>query len=63
MPDGKTTDGRDLFKVDNSDKEWKVYNYLSEWADIAKSFDIATGQFEIGALLTLDRQWQKLEKL
>ncbi|OHE18578.1 MAG: hypothetical protein A2X96_00030 [Syntrophobacterales bacterium GWC2_56_13] len=27
------------------------------------SFDIATGFFEIGALLALDGQWQKLEKL
>ena len=56
MPDGRTTDGGDLFIVDNSDKEWKVRNYLSEWADIAKSFDIATGYFEIGALLALDGQ-------
>jgi hypothetical protein len=63
MPDSKMTDGGDLFIVDNSDKEWKVRNYLSEWADIAKSFDIATGYFEIGALPALDGQWQKLEKL
>ena len=63
MPDSKTTDGGALFIVDNSDKEWKVRNYLSEWVDNAKSFDIATGQFEINALLTLDGQWQKLEKL
>jgi len=63
MAKEKTTPGSDLFIVDNSDRDWKVSNYLSEWADIAKSFDIATGYFEIGALLALDGQWQKLEKL
>ena len=55
--------GADLFIVDNSDADWKVQQYLHEWADIATSFDIATGYFEIGALLSLDGQWQKLDKL
>jgi superfamily II DNA or RNA helicase len=58
-----TKSGSELFIVDNSDTEWKVKNYLHEWADLAHSFDIATGFFEIGALLALDGQWQKLEKL
>ncbi len=53
----------DLFIVDNSDKNWKVKNYLHEWADLAHTFDVATGYFEIGALLALDGQWQKLDKL
>ena len=53
----------ELFIVDNSDADWKVKRYLQEWADIARSFDIATGFFEIGALLAMDGQWQKLEKL
>src|SRR5215216_836522 len=52
----------DLFVVDNSEL-WKVQNYLREWTDIAHTFDIATGYFEIGALLALDGQWQKLDKL
>ena len=52
----------DLFVVDNSDL-WKVEDYLREWADLAHTFDIATGYFEIGALLALDGQWQKLDKL
>jgi hypothetical protein len=30
---------------------------------IAKAFDIATGYFEIGALLALDGKWQGLEKI
>ncbi len=55
--------GGDLFIVDNSDADWKVLDYLREWSDIAQSVDIATGYFEIGALLALDGQWQKLEQL
>lgn len=53
----------DLFIVDNGDKNWKAKNYLHEWADLAHTFDVATGYFEIGALLALDGQWQKLDKL
>ena len=53
----------DLFIVDNSDADWKVLNYLREWTEISRSFDIATGYFEIGALLALDGHWQKLEQL
>src|SRR5215203_70905 len=52
----------DLFVVDNSEL-WKVENYLHDWADLAHTFDVATGYFEIGALLALDGQWQKLDKL
>jgi superfamily II DNA/RNA helicase len=63
MAKSKQNSSSDLFIVDNSDSDWKVRDYLSEWADIAKSFDIATGYFEIGALLSLDGKWQKLEKL
>ena len=59
----KSKPGSELFIVDNSDSDWKVLNYLHEWSDIAHSFDVATGYFEIGSLLALDGQWQKLEKL
>ena len=55
--------GANLFIVDNSDQNWKVLNYLKEWTDIANRFDIATGYFEIGALLALDGYWQKLDKM
>src|SRR5512135_2759040 len=55
--------GADLFIVDNSDADWKVKNYLHDWTELAHTFDIATGYFEIGALLALDGQWQKLDKL
>jgi hypothetical protein len=55
--------GRDLFIVDNSVSGWTGLRYLEEWTSIAKWFDIATGHFEIGALLALDSKWQQLEKI
>ncbi|NUM53142.1 MAG: DEAD/DEAH box helicase family protein [Candidatus Hydrogenedentes bacterium] len=55
--------GKDLFIVDNSDTDWKVKSYLQEWTEVAHQFDIATGYFEVGALLALDGQWQKLDKV
>ena len=55
--------GRDLFIVDNSVSGWTGLRYLKEWADIARAFDVATGFFEIGALLALDGKWQSLEKI
>jgi phosphatidylserine/phosphatidylglycerophosphate/cardiolipin synthase-like enzyme len=59
----ETRSGGDLFIVDNSDADWKALHYLHEWAQISTAFDIATGFFEIGALLALDGEWQKLEKI
>lgn len=55
--------GRDLFIVDNSISGWTGLRYFEEWCGIARAFDIATGYFEIGALLALDQHWQPLEKL
>lgn len=55
--------GAEIFIVDNSDRDWKVREYLAEWADISRQFDIATGYFEIGALLTLEGKWQQLDKI
>ncbi len=57
------TKGKDLFIVDNSISGWTGLRYLEEWTAIAKAFDIATGFFEIGALLALDGKWQQLEKI
>jgi superfamily II DNA or RNA helicase len=53
----------DLFIVDNSDDRWKGLTYIQEWTEIATSFDIATGFFEIGSLLALDGRWQSLQKI
>jgi len=57
------TKGRDLFIVDNSISGWTGLKYLSEWTELATSFDIATGYFDIGSLLALDGKWQKLVKI
>ena len=56
MANSPQRQGDDLFIVDNSDSDWKVRDYLREWSDIARAFDIATGYFEIGALLCLSRK-------
>ncbi len=55
--------GGELFIVDNSDENWKGLKYLQDWTEIASAFDIATGYFEIGSLLALEGQWQKLDKI
>lgn len=52
-----------LFIVDNSDENWKGIRYLTDWTEIADAFDVATGFFEIGSLLALDGNWQKLSKM
>ncbi len=63
MTNSPRKSGSDLFIVDNSDDDWKAVRYLHQWAEIAHTIDIATGYFEIGALLALDGQWQKLDKI
>ena len=55
--------GRELFIVDNSVSGWTGLRYLEEWSSIARAFDIATGFFEIGALLALESKWQELDKI
>jgi len=59
----KEAKGGDLFIVDNSISGWTGLRYLREWTEIAKSFDVATGYFEIGSLLELDGKWQQLDKI
>ena len=56
-------DGSGLFIVDNSVSGWTGLEYLRQWCDISRSFDIATGFFEIGSLLELDGHWQQLGKI
>ncbi|UES55808.1 helicase [Roseibium aggregatum] len=55
--------GSELFIVDNSDEDWKASRYLRDWSDLSKQIDIASGYFEIGALLSLDEEWQKVDKI
>jgi hypothetical protein len=53
----------DLFIVDNSDADWKVRNYLSDWCELSSAIDVATGYFEVGALLSLNESWQKVDTI
>lgn len=57
------TNTSDLFIVDNSDADWKVRSYLKDWCELSRAIDIATGYFEIGALLTLDEKWQAVDRI
>ncbi len=57
------TSASELFIVDNSDSEWKVRNYLTDWCELSKTIDIATGYFEIGALLALKDKWQQVDSI
>lgn len=54
--------GGDLYIVDNSDNNWKVSSYLSEWCELSTAIDIATGYFEICAFLSLKERWQKVDQ-
>ncbi|MGH7844584.1 MAG: phospholipase D-like domain-containing protein, partial [Candidatus Binatia bacterium] len=64
MPDPKPKpSGSELFIVDNSDEQWKVRDYLHDWCQLAGTLDIATGYFEIGSLLGLDGEWQKIDRI
>jgi HKD family nuclease len=62
MPNRTSTSGSELFIVDNSDVDWKVVRYLHDWCQISKAIDCATGNFEIGALLALDNEWQRVDQ-
>ena len=61
MPKKTSLTGSELFIVDNSDDDWKAARYLHDWCQLSRSIDIATGYFEIGALLALDGEWQKVD--
>jgi superfamily II DNA or RNA helicase len=63
MPKRTSTTGSELFIVDNSDEDWKVLRYLHDWCQISKSIDIATAYFEIGSLLALADEWQKVDQI
>ncbi len=56
-------DHSNLYIVDNANDEQTVRKYLREWCPISKQMDIATGYLEVGGFLTLDSEWQKLDKV
>lgn len=53
----------DLHIVDNASDSATVREYLRQWCGIARQMDVATGYMEIGGLLALDGEWQKLDKI
>lgn len=63
MPKRISVTGSELFIVDNSEENWKVLRYLHDWRQISKAIDIATAYFEIGSLLSLDGEWQKVDQI
>lgn len=63
LPRRTSKAGSELFIVDNSDEDWKVKRYLHEWCSLSKSIDVASGYFEIGSLLALDGEWQKVDSI
>jgi len=63
MPKRTSITGSELFIVDNSNEDWKVVRYLHDWCQLSKSIDVATGYFEIGALLALKEEWQKVDQI
>ncbi len=63
MPKRTSKSGSDLFIVDNSDTDWKVLRYLHDWCQLSQTIDIASGYFEIGALLGLKDEWRKVDHI
>ena len=63
MPKRVSQTGSELFIVDNSEEDWKVVRYLHDWCQISKGIDIATGYFEIGSLVSLGAEWQRVDKI
>ena len=55
--------GSELFIVDNCDDDWKAQRYLRDWCQLSRSFDVATAYWEVGSLLALEGEWQKLDHL
>lgn len=53
----------DLFLVDNSPNGMSALSYLEEWSELSRTMDVATGYFEIGALLALGGKWRSWDGL
>ena len=55
--------GSALLIVVQSDSDWKALSYLRNFCEISEKIDIATGYFEIGALLALVDKWHGVDKM
>lgn len=53
--------GSELFIVDNSEDDWKAQRYLHDWCGLSSGIDVATAYWEIGSLLSLGDEWQKVD--
>jgi len=53
----------DLYIIDNASEPNTVKEYLRKWCPLTRQMDVATGYMEIGGLLELDGEWQKLDKI
>lgn len=52
-----------MFIVDNSDDEWLALRYIRDWCQISRSIDVASAYFEIGSLLALEGEWQRVGEM
>jgi hypothetical protein len=57
------TDKAPDFIIDNANNNSRVAHFLAQWCEDATQMDIATGYFEISALLKLEGKWQKMDKI
>lgn len=57
------SDAGGLFIVDNAPGGRSCHEYLRQWCEIAAGIDVATGYFDIGALLDLDGDWQRVDSI
>lgn len=51
------------FIIDNANNNSRVAHFLADWCEDATKMDIATGYFEISALLKLEGKWQQMDKI
>ncbi len=52
-----------LFIVDNTPGGRTGHEYLRQWCQISSGIDVATGYFDIGALLDLNGEWQQVDEI
>lgn len=61
---GSTSAEAVTFKIiDNSTKPKTLQAVLRQWVENSRTLDVATGYFEVGALLALEEGWQNLDNL
>jgi hypothetical protein len=64
MPTRTSTTGMVASYSSSTTVTWTgIVRYLHDWCQISKAIDCATGNFEIGRLLALNDEWQKVDQL